>query len=95
MTKEMFQKTVLTQINGDKNHGWGVEDCLTVVKAIVNDKNGKSLDDVSWAQVKSMINPSQYRQILEDQKVLNLSPKGSKKVKQDFNVFNVEATPAK
>lgn len=95
MTREAFQKSVLAQINGNKDHGWGALDSLAVIKAIVKAETGKDLAGDAEAQVKSMVNPSQYRQILEDQKVLNESPKGSKRVKAAFNVFDVEAVAKK
>ena len=101
MTKQKFQAAVLARIGGNKNHGWGGEDSLTVILAIVKDfysdakMAGKEIDGDAKEQIKSLVNPSAYRQVLEDQKVLNESVKGSKKVKRDFNQFEVAATPAK
>lgn len=95
MTTKAYQEAVLAQINGNKEHGWGQADSLAVIKAIVKDATGKELAGEAEAQVKSLINPSQFRQILEDQKVLNESPKGSKRVKAAFTQFNVEAVAKK
>lgn len=95
MTTTEFQKAVLAQINGSKDHGWGQLDSLAVIKAVVKSATGKDIAGEDELQIKQVINPSQFRQALEERKVLNESAKGSKRVKMAFMEFNVEATVKK
>lgn len=77
---EVLKKTVLARINGNKNHGWGIDDSAAVILAVVaNEMNGKALSAEAIAAVNSMINPSQTRQAFEKQKLLAETPKGQRK----------------
>lgn len=68
--KETFNNAVKNAINGDKKHGWGVEDSLAVIKALCVDEMGESPDDEFFAYVKEVVNPSQFRQKLETAEIL-------------------------
>lgn len=74
--KEVVQRSIKAQINGDTSHGWGVEDSLAVILAVIEDNTGTSIetmrkDDSEFVNaLKSMINPSQVRQSLETAKLL-------------------------
>lgn len=69
--KETFQTAVKAQINGDRKHGWGVEDSLAIIIALLADETGATADDIKKdsaemvACIKSVINPSAFRQKLE------------------------------
>ena len=74
--KEMFTELIRDQINGDKGHGWGVDDSLAVIEGMVDYARtldcpfGEIRSYVKWA-----INPSAARQSLEAQGALNPSAK--------------------
>lgn len=84
MTKDIVQKAVIARINGNPQHGWGVEDSLEVILAIVADEQGCTVKDLREASpglvngIKSMINPSQVRQSLETAKLLAKSEGGKR-----------------
>jgi hypothetical protein len=67
--QETMQKTIKAQINDDKNHGWGVNDSYQVILAIIANETGAELKDIDNENfghlIKSVINPSQFRQMLE------------------------------
>lgn len=78
--KEVFQKAVKARINGNKDHGWGVEDSLRVIIALVADNAGVEPEDLEAdpefiEAIRQVINPSAFRQRLENANILN---KGSK-----------------
>lgn len=71
---EVVQSTGKARINGDKNHGWGVDDSLACIIAVIVEETGakeiaENADFVS--AIRELINPSQFRQKLETAKVLN------------------------
>lgn len=82
--KEVYIKTVISRINGDKNHGWGVDDSMAVIAAIFESETGEKLDEEVAKWIKRVINPSQHRQLLEGEKMLN---KQETKKQQRENVF--------
>lgn len=67
----VFQQTVKSQINGDKKHGWGVEDSLEVIIALIAEETGATVADLKEAsaklieEIRLVVNPSQFRQRLE------------------------------
>lgn len=69
MVKETFQKAVKARINGDKQHGWGVDDSLAVIVALLEDETGQANYPAAnpdlIAAFKEVINPSQFRQKME------------------------------
>lgn len=77
--EEAFKATVEARINGDKNHGWGVEDSLAVIVKLVENEVGEAPDEAWQALARSVINPSAFRQRLEAKKLLNEQPKGTRK----------------
>lgn len=77
---DVFNKAVASRINGDKNHGWGVDDSLFVIEALYIDNTGEEkLDDELRKHLREVINPSQFRQKLESAKLLNETPKRAKR----------------
>jgi len=76
---EVLKKTVLARINGNKSHGWGIDDSSEVVKAICQNEYGKPLSADALAAINSMINPSQARQSMEKNGLLKETPKGQRK----------------
>jgi hypothetical protein len=89
-TKETAQKAIAKAINGDKNHGWGIDDSLAVIIALLREETGEMYGDKDkdgvvigadlLASIKQVINPSQFRQRLESAKLLNEQPKRAAKV---------------
>lgn len=79
---EVLKAAIAKQINGDKNHGWGVDDSTEVIMQVVANETGTSIENLADIRplIRSMVNPSQARQILENAKLLNEAPKGSRKV---------------
>ena len=72
-TKESFQRAVAKRINGDKNHGWGIEDSLAVVVDLLTDEGCEPTAECQCA-IREVINPSQFRQKLETKGALNKQP---------------------
>lgn len=73
--QEAFQNAIKTAINGDKNHGWGANDSLAVIMAVIAEETGTSKEDLQGIEplIKAVINPSAFRQTLESKGVLNKS----------------------
>jgi len=86
--KETFQKTVVKQINGNRNHGWGQKDSEAVVAAIWESETGEPIDPEVMKLIADVINPSAFRQklekaILPGQKETMLAQQESKKRKHE------------
>lgn len=81
-SKEAFGQAVKTRINGDKNHGWGVDDSVEVIVAVICEECGVAKEDVKdiIPLIREVVNPSQFRQKLEAKGLLNKS-EGRTKVK--------------
>ena len=79
--KAVLQSAIATRINGNKDHGWGVDDSTEVILLVVANETGCEAADLEDIRplIRSMVNPSQARQILETAKLLNETPKGSRK----------------
>jgi hypothetical protein len=77
---EAFTAGVKATINGNKEHGWGVEDSVNVIGDILANETGADKKDLEplLALIKPLINPSAFRQVLESKKILNES-KGKKR----------------
>lgn len=76
--KETFQAAVAARIKGNKEHGWGNEDSLAVILALIADNAGCEIkeleDDKAFSgAIRSVINPSAFRQKLESKGALNKS----------------------
>ena len=87
--KEVFQRAVKKRINGNKDHGWGVEDSLSVIIELVADNAGVEPKDLEAdpefiEAIRSVINPSAFRQKLESANILN---KGSKVERKASNLL--------
>jgi hypothetical protein len=76
--QEKFQEQIKTQINGDKNHGWGADDSVAVILAVVAEETGTDVSDLSGIipLIKAVVNPSQFRQSLESKSILNKAASG-------------------
>jgi hypothetical protein len=82
--KDVFQKAVKERINGDKDHGWGVEDSLSVIIALVADNAGVEPQDLEAdlefiGAIRSVVNPSAFRQKLESAEILSKEGKTKRK----------------
>lgn len=99
--KEVAQEMVKAQIADDKNHGWGVEDSLAVIEAIVSqdaENKAEEKPDLALAKytvgedamkwIKKMVNPSAFRQELEKAKMLNASEGRKARVEKLFATFD-------
>lgn len=73
--KETMQAAIKGQINGNKQHGWGVNDSYNVMLSIIANETGAEKNDIDNEEfgklIKSLINPSQFRQLLEKAGHLN------------------------
>lgn len=67
--KEAMGNAIKSRLNGDKNHGWGVDDSTAVIIEIIANENGAKSEDYDKENfcdlIKSLVNPSQFRQALE------------------------------
>lgn len=74
---EAWQSAVKAQINGDKQHGWGQQDSIAVIQAVLCNETGSSAEDLKplMALIEPLVNPSAFRQKLESQGVLAKSEK--------------------
>ena len=73
--KEVFQRAVKAIVNGDKNHGWGNDDSVKVLIALIADNAGCDEKDIAddaefVGALKEVVNPSQFRQKLETAGIL-------------------------
>lgn len=89
---------IKARINGDKNHGWGIDDSAEVIDAIVakdaemgieallaakKDPKSWSLSEEAMGLIKGMINPSQVRQKFETAGFLAESKREKKNKAED------------
>lgn len=82
--KEVFQRAVKERINGNKDHGWGVEDSLSVIIALVADNAGVEPKDLEAdpefiSAIRKVVNPSAFRQTLENAEILSKAGKAKRK----------------
>ncbi len=83
-----YLKAVKARVNGDKKHGWGVDDSEAVILALISEDSGASVDDIRKASpdmvryIRAVINPSAHRQILEEKGILEKT-EGRKKAKEN------------
>ena len=82
MPKQAIQNTIKARINGDKNHGWGVEDSYQCILAAIAANEGCEVKDIDTAEfgklLKPLINPSAFRQSLEIAGLLTKNAKAEK-----------------
>jgi len=79
-TKESFQRAVAKAIGGDKNHGWGVEDSMSVIKDLLNDEALEATPEC-LAAIREVINPAQFHQKLSKADLLAPMKTRASKVK--------------
>lgn len=78
--KGTFQAAVKAELAKSNSSKWGVDESLNVIKALYCDDTGSEPKDLEankelWDAVKTVINPSQFAQALEAQKMLVRSGK--------------------
>lgn len=66
---ETFKSAVKAQVGGNTQHGWGLDDSLEVIMAVIANENGSERKDYKDSEleklIRRVINPSQYRQTIE------------------------------
>ena len=75
--KRAFWDTVKHQIGKDRQHGWGIEDSMAVIDAVVaedaaqseGEAKGFSLSETATELVRLVVNMSAFRQQLESKGV--------------------------
>lgn len=72
--KETFRDAVKARINGNKAHGWGADDSMHVISELFKNETGEPLDEAVAQFIRQVVNPSAFRQKLEDAKVLEAKP---------------------
>lgn len=71
--KEVFQASVKAELAKSNNSKWGADESLAVIMALLVDNTGApelAEDEELKAAIKTVINPSQFAQALESQKML-------------------------
>ena len=71
--QEVAKGTVISQINNDRKHGWGIDDSLAVIESVIAedcDLAGEAASkacpsEEAVALIKQFINPSAFRQTIE------------------------------
>ncbi len=84
--KETYQQAVKTAINGDMNHGWGVDDSMSVIQKLYLKATGEEMTAEHREMVKSVVNPSQARQSFAKAGLLNTETK-KQKIEKTFMQF--------
>ena len=84
---ETFQNTVKACLNGNKEHGWGIDDSMKVIEACITKAIGKEPSEELKMAIKEVVNPSQFRQKLETQGLLTKEAK-KKRTENLFSKFN-------
>lgn len=71
--KDVFQATVKSELAKSNSSKWGAEESLAVIIALIVDETGApemAENKELVAAIKTVINPSQFAQALESQKML-------------------------
>lgn len=79
---EKFTEIVKARIDGDMQHGWGVDDSMAVIAALWEEETGSPLDmgeAETGGLIKAVVNPSAFRQRLESKGKLAKPVKGEKR----------------
>ena len=70
--QEVAKATVLSQINGNREHGWGLDDSLSVIESVIaedcslaGDASKEVPSEEAIALVRQFIVPSAFRQTIE------------------------------
>ena len=99
MVGETFKASILNQIGGNRQHGWGQKDSLAVVEDMMAEfgasfasaeENDIAIVKAVMARIERVINPSACRQWLESEK-MNLLDKSQGRgaaAKAGFDEFN-------
>ena len=79
--KEAFQKAVKERIGNDKDHGWGQADSMHVIETLIVAECGVEKEDIVELldAINHVVNPSAFRQKLENAGILNKGSKVEKK----------------
>lgn len=66
----VFNMSVRDRIGDDRNHGWGADDSMYVIEALITEAlpEGQAADDELLKRIRLVVNPSQWRQELEKAK---------------------------
>jgi len=77
---EAFQNAVKSRIGGNKKHGWGNDDSVEVILAVVAEETGTDKADLQnlLPFIKVIVNPSSFRQALESTGVLEKTESGKR-----------------
>jgi hypothetical protein len=84
---QVLNRAIKARISSDKEHGWGIEDSLEVILALIADDSGADVKDIKEANasfvacIREVINPSQFRQKLGTANILNKAEKRKEKSK--------------
>ena len=76
MTKTKLQtamgQAITAAIGGDKKHGWGIDDSVEVIETLIAEDapDGYAPSDELMSLIREVVNPSQFRQKLEAEKML-------------------------
>lgn len=74
--KDTFQAAVKTELAKSNGSKWGAEESLAVIMALIIDETGAEEigeNEELKGAIKTVINPSQFAQALESQKMLTRS----------------------
>ena len=64
--KEKYVSTIVSAINGNREHGWGAEDSMKVITMVMLElAEGTITVEEGTPFVESVVNPSAFRQKLE------------------------------
>ena len=64
--KEKYVSTIVSAINGNREHGWGVADSVKVIVMVMHElAEGTITVEEGTPFVESVVNPSAFRQKLE------------------------------
>jgi hypothetical protein len=70
---EAIATAVKSRINGNRAHGWGADDSLFALRSAIAAEYDVEPSDAFMAAIKPLVNPSQFRQVLESAKLLDKS----------------------
>lgn len=79
--KDVFQAAVKTELAKSNNSKWGAEESLAVIVALIIDETGEPAvaeNSELLGAIKTVINPSQFAQALESQKMLTRTGRAAK-----------------
>jgi len=94
---QAFYGSIQERIAGNRKHGWTVEDSMAVAKALHKSETGDDMDAKHAEKLQLLINPSQFRQVLEKSGLLDPAPvklRGeAARIAEEINKLTLPATP--